>query len=595
MVSSSSSCSGSGSSGIGSSGIRPSATPRFSLQAFWPLRHLALSTSAPGLEHHGLRTITRRLLLAGPCFAVAGATLVASFPGPAVVQCEAPAVATETALARNGAHTGKGTRPRWRRWLTVLWRVGVFFCCLTPAFIVAPACWLVWAHGGEDFFWYLLLRGLQWHGPAAIKFAQWASTRPDLLPATFITHFSKLQSQVRPHSLEDTEKALTEAFGPQWFEEIEIDAEPIGSGCIAQVYMGRLLPRVGRSANLASRRDVVLKVMHPAAQNSVSMDLEALQLLVDTLEAWIPATKYLAVSEVVAHFGDFLLPQTDLRIEAANLDKFAKNFLFRQNGRGLKVVFPEVLRPYVASNVLMETFEEGVNLGKMLDGRCGPDSAFSGISYTEVRERVGKLCLDTFLQMLFKDNFVHGDMHPGNILVRVNRDAGGRSGAPDAEKRAWDPELVVLDAGLAVQMTRKDRRDFVDLFYAIVMNQGRRAGQLMVERSPGCRDEVIDEGGFVRGIDELITQMRDAGVMLGKLKFGEMFARMLGLACTHKVKLETSFVSVAVSIIVLEGVGRQLAPLVDLVTLATPLLAEADKEGMCARVTTAFEEDHSML
>lgn len=494
----------------------------------------------------------------------------------------------ESAAAVEAVSADKRRQRTWKRLMVLLWRAGALMCCLVPALFAAPGCCLLWTHGGEDLFWHLLLKGLQWHGPAAIKFAQWASTRPDLLCASVCAHFAKLQSNVRPHSLQDTERMLTQALGPQWVEELEIDVTPIGSGCMAQVHRGRLLPRTGHAHGhgrggvvpAAMQRNVVLKVMHPGAQQAVEADMEALQMLVDMLEAWVPSVKYLSMSEAVTHFANFLAPQTDLRVEASNLEAFSKKFKYRSTGRGLRVTFPQVLRPYVTSTVLMETFEEGTDLGDILEKRQEHDLV-QGIPLTEVRERVGKLCMDAFMQMLFTDNFVHGDMHPGNILFRIRRDDEPSSFAAPATEAApalpvvWEPELVVLDAGLSVRMTRQDRRNFVELFHAIVQNQGQMAGQLMVERSPGCRAEVLDEGAFVKGVEDLICQMRGAGIMLGKLKFGELFGRLLSLACQHRVKLETSFVNVAVSIIVLEGVGRQLHPLTDLLALASPLLAEA--------------------
>jgi len=135
--------------------------------------------------------------------------------------------------------------------------------------------------------------------------------------------------------------------------------------------------------------------------------------------------------------------------------------------------------------------------------------------------------MDSFLKMIFSDNFVHGDLHPGNLKFR------------QASNDSRQLELVVLDAGLAVQLSPQDRRN------------------------------------FVAGVGELVSSVWGVGLALGNVRLGEIFGKMLGLACYHRVKLETSFVTVATSIIVLEGVGRQLNPVTDLAAAARPLLAEA--------------------
>ncbi|CAK9103481.1 unnamed protein product [Durusdinium trenchii] len=94
----------------------------------------------------------------------------------------------------------------------------------------------------------------------------------------------------------------------------------------------------------------------------------------------------------------------------------------------------------------------------------------------------------------------------------------------------------------------------------------------------GCRNDCA--GLFLpfelqASVGQLVNEVCGMGFALGKVRLGECFGRMLTLACDHRVKLETSFVTVATSIIVLEGVGRQLNPIADLAAAARPLLAEA--------------------
>lgn len=70
---------------------------------------------------------------------------------------------------------------------------------------------------------------------------------------------------------------------------------------------------------------------------------------------------------------------------------------------------------------------------------------------------------------MFINNFVHGDLHPGNLLV-------GR------QDNSEEPCLVILDAGIVSELDEGDRKNFVDLFYAIVVGDGKLAGRLMIER-----------------------------------------------------------------------------------------------------------------
>lgn len=72
-------------------------------------------------------------------------------------------------------------------------------------------------------------------------------------------------------------------------------------------------------------------------------------------------------------------------------------------------------------------------------------------------------------RQVFLDNFIHGDLHPGNLLV-------GR------RENSAEPCLVMLDAGIVCELTGEDRKNFLDLFHAIVVGDGRLAGQLILER-----------------------------------------------------------------------------------------------------------------
>lgn len=76
-------------------------------------------------------------------------------------------------------------------------------------------------------------------GPTFIKLGQWASTRRDIFPPEFCERFSRLHVKVRPHSWAHTKQCLRRAFGENWRRVLVFESkEPVGSGCVAQVYRG---------------------------------------------------------------------------------------------------------------------------------------------------------------------------------------------------------------------------------------------------------------------------------------------------------------------------------------------------------------------
>ena len=173
------------------------------------------------------------------------------------------------------------------------------------------------------------------------------------------------------------------------------------------------------------------------------------------------------------------------------------------------------------------------------------------------KKQIGRIGLNTIFKMIFSDNFVHGDMHPGNIIVKENKD----------EK----PCLGLIDAGLVISLKAVDQLNFYDLFKAIVTNNGYEVGQLLVQRSK-YPEKVICPETFANEIDRLISGVHSDGLSLRKVQVGQLIGRLLVLCYQHQVKLESAFISITVAMGVVEGLGRQLDPDVDLIKIVKPFI-----------------------
>ena len=313
----------------------------------------------------------------------------------------------------------------------------------------------------------------------------------------------------------------------------------------------------------------------------------------------------------LAEFESLISSQLDLRTEAANLKRFGNDF---KGVRG--VIFPRPIDGWTAAGVLVETWEAGTTIAQLMPEK-GPTAVAAGLlaqpgdrnasssvavdtdngsgghpertggggdrpavipsastaaTSTPASRAAGKLLAHSFLQMLFTHNFAHGDLHPGNILVRsANRPADTADGNSDAVDGDEDSiELVFLDAGIVTELRPQDFENFTAVFGAIVQRDGRRAGQLILERSPHSR--CPDPDAFVDGIEAVVDEALSNGLSLRNLKVGALLGRVLNLACSLRVQLDPNFTKVAISIMVLEGVGRCLDPEQDLLTTARPYL-----------------------
>mmetsp|Transcript_23336 Transcript_23336/g.30480 ORF Transcript_23336/g.30480 Transcript_23336/m.30480 type:complete len:540 (-) Transcript_23336:105-1724(-) len=405
-----------------------------------------------------------------------------------------------------------------------------------PLGILFPACYALRyvTPKFEELWFTAFLKAVETSGPTFIKFMQWASTRPDLFSLRLCMVGKQLHSNARRHRWDATERALIEAFGTEWESKLEMERTPIGSGCVAQVYKGHLV---------GSGQKVAVKVIHPHMQQLILTDLDLLRLGAALLEC-LPRIKWLSLSESVEEFAGLMTRQIDLEREARSLRRLQQNF-----GTDAQVRIPKPIYPLVTPTVLVETFEEGQLLSEILakDDR-------------HLKSRIAKVGLTAFLHMTFLHNFVHGDLHPGNMLV---------SSQPNGEL-----SLTLLDPGITVELGPQDRQNFLDLFSAVAQGQGIRAGTLMLERAR--ESQCSNPEDFCEGVASIVKEARSHGLRLERIKVGKLLQEILALCCKHKVKLESNFASVIIAIGVLEGVGRDLDPNIDILQAALPIILKAN-------------------
>ncbi|XP_071349630.1 uncharacterized aarF domain-containing protein kinase 2 [Trachinotus anak] len=471
-------------------------------------------------------------------------------------------------------------------------------------------------------------------GPTFIKLGQWASTRRDIFPRKFCDRFSRLHVKVRPHSWTHTKQCLRRAFGEGWRKVLVFESkEPVGSGCVAQVYRGwakadkvedpafqSLVEEMERedlleaweipgfrgvasslgqlwrgsseeeayeershpagqheegSAEKEHLIPVAIKVVHPGIRRQVEMDL-----LLMRAGSWLlhclPGLKWLSLYEIVEEFEKLMTKQIDLRFEARNIERFRDNF------RDVDYVkFPTPLRPFVTRTILVETFEESEPISNYLRSEIPQ----------EVKQRIARMGVDTLLKMVFVDNFVHGDLHPGNILIQCrgpltgSMDSTSLTGEPQGKTTLtdlWDTvvvsvrpdpcpiQLVLLDAGIVAQLSDHDLANFKAVFTAVVLRQGERVAELILNHARA--NECQDVPQFKKEMAQLVDHALSNTLSLGKIQVADLLSRVFGLLIKHKVKLESNFASIVFAIMVLEGLGRSLDPNLDILDLAKPLL-----------------------
>ncbi|NP_001229590.1 aarF domain containing kinase 2-like [Strongylocentrotus purpuratus] len=446
----------------------------------------------------------------------------------------------------------------------------------------------------QDVWLRALLRSIELSGPTFIKLGQWASTRRDLFSQDFCDQLSKLHRNAPSHSVEYTKRALEHAFGLLGKEIFRLESgnETVYSGCVGQVHKAYMRPDVyqavmkGREGGLRDWRmrdrasdpimdeekwiPVAVKVLHPGIYESVHLDLRIINVFARILNL-IPGLHWLSPVDLVDEFESLMKNQINLKLEAENLERFHQNF-----SKVPHVRIPQPVWPFVTNEILVETFESGQSISAFIS--CDPDNP----DEKGIKKILAQMGVDVILKMVFVDNFVHADLHPGNILVQgveealvqPSRTVDFHDHITEFQVYLKEPKnpikLVLLDTGITSHLEERDFNNFYKVFTAIVLRKGDVVAELFAEHASS--NECNDVEKFKADMKSLVEKAHERSLQLSKMQVGQLLRELFALMIHHKVKLESNFASIILAIMVLEGLGRSLDPNLDILKAAKPVL-----------------------
>ena len=363
-------------------------------------------------------------------------------------------------------------------------------------------------------------------GPIFVKFGQILSTRQDLLPDDIAEELARLQDRVAPFPGEQARKIVELAF-QQPIEDIfhRFDEHPLASASIAQVH----------AATLKSGEDVVVKVLRPGIEKVIGRDVSLLRYIAGLAERYWREGRRLRPREIVAEFEKTLYDELDLLREAANASQLRRNF----NDTGLLHV-PEVYWPYCRPNVMTMERIYGVPVNDL--------SALqqAGVDLKSLSERG----VEIFFTQVFRHNFFHADMHPGNIFV-----------SPEGQ-------YMAVDFGIMGTLSPADQRYLAENFLAFFRRDYHRVAELHVESEWVPRGTRIDEfEAAIRCVCEPIFERP-----LKEISFGQLLLRLFQTARRFSMEVQPQLVLLQKTLLNIEGLGRQLYPDLDLWQTAKPFL-----------------------
>jgi len=372
-------------------------------------------------------------------------------------------------------------------------------------------------------------------GPIFVKFGQMLSTRRDLLPVDIADELKRLQDQVPPFlgdaAVARVEKELGMSLSAAF---ASFSRTPLASASIAQVHV----------AKLHSGEEVVVKIIRPGIDRVMGQDMGLMYQLAKLVN-FIPEARRLRPVEVIRDYEATLFDELDLYKEAASTSQLKRNF---KDSPLLYV--PAIHWTYTRRHVMVQERIRGVPVADTQTLRA------RGTNLKKLAERG----VEIFFTQVFRDNFFHADMHPGNIFVNCD----------DPE----NPQYIAIDCGIVGSLTREDQDYLARNLLAFFHQDYYEVAALHIESGWVSEDTRANEfAAAIRTVCEPILEKP-----LKDISFGQVLLGLFQTARRFNMEVQPQLVLLQKTLLNIEGLGRQLYPDLDLWSTARPYLESWMKE-----------------
>src|SRR6187399_1310091 len=375
-------------------------------------------------------------------------------------------------------------------------------------FLLSPWTWAV--RRGDAPRAERLRLALEELGPIFVKFGQALSTRRDLLPVDIADELARLQDRVPPFDGKVARAVIEAAYG-RAAEQVfsKFDESPLAAASIAQVHAAELRPEV--PLNGAKTREVVVKVLRPGMHAVIARDLEVLHAL-------------------AAFANNNWETSTLLYVPAVHFDYCRPEVLVLERIRGVQISNMARLR------------EVG----------------------TDIR-RLAENGVEIFFTQVFRHNFFHADMHPGNIFVLIDNPA--------------QPKYAAVDFGIVGTLDPRDQYYLAENFLAVFDRDYRKVATLHLESGWLPEGSRVDEmESAIRTVCEPIFNKP-----LKEISFGTVLLRLFEISRRFNVSIQPQLILLQKTLLNIEGLGRDLYPDLDIFKTAGPIMRDWVREKVSAR------------
>lgn len=381
-----------------------------------------------------------------------------------------------------------------------------------------------------------LKEALEDMGPLAIKLGQLLSTRRDLIPPEVLSQLVLLQDRVKPYDTQLAKQRIQDSLKADISTLfLRFDEQPLAAASIAQVH----------TAALHDGREVIVKVTRPDIRSQILQDFEILAWLGDWLENRLEAARALHLSEIIQDYRQIILNELDLSLEADNTRRMRHYF----TGSSMMYV-PEVYMD--SKDVMVAERITGVPISDTATfDRLGMD-----------RADLAEKGLTIFFTQVFRDNFFHADMHPGNVFVETINPS--------------NPRFIALDCAIMGELSKHDQMTVARMLLAVMNSNFMQLIQIVHQTGwipPGTDQDALSRE-MRRTVGPMVSKPMD------QLDFAGILIQVMDIARRFHLEIPPQLMLLLKTLVHVEGLGTDLYPQLDIWRLAKPILTEWVKANM---------------
>ncbi|KAF5728342.1 serine/threonine-protein kinase abkC isoform X2 [Tripterygium wilfordii] len=187
--------------------------------------------------------------------------------------------------------------------------------------------------------------------------------------------------------------------------------------------------------------------------------------------------------------------------------------------------------------------------------------------HEQIKSALAHIGSHALLKMLLVDNFIHADMHPGNILVRETK-----SKPPHKPLFGSRPHVIFLDVGMTAELSKRDRANLLEFFKAVALRDGRTAAECTLRLSE--HQNCPNPKAFTEEVERSFSLWDSTEGNL--VRPSECIQQLLDQVRRHKVNIDGNICTVMVTTLVLEGWQQKLDPGYDVMRTLQTMLFKVD-------------------